>query len=289
MQRRAAVGVWLAAMLPALLAGCADYDKTYLEPTDPYGGGSENVVAVKPYEIDSIEPYADGQMVLGAREHRDVYLWMGRSDTVKLCEKWFHEVVSAQTGAVTVSAGDNGDVVLTPVGAADVSLVLVADNPLNNDTLACHVRGFGGSTWVTAVSEEVCPGVTTTFERVKRLEVDNARMYFVLQDSVSGGMFSDETLRYSFWAGVFSRDVRSGAPVPTVRAAYSWSDERQTLTVSDGDSTITFSCQLLYHHGRYLRLAMVSDETSKWAARFPDAGVRKVITAQYLDRTDLSE
>ncbi len=255
------------------------------EPVEP----AEPVVRL---DMDAIPTTLDGRAVLGSPGNRDIYLWGGKEDTLMFYREFYTGVKSMYNDVVFPFVdGTTGKVRLKASGVGTVPLVLVADRPERNDTIRCHVRNFYGSSWITAEKEEICPGVSTTLDNTRYMNVLDGNAMVAIADSLSNGLFCDTRSRYRFFDGNMTRTIfLGGLDTKTEKYVYSWNEQTQRLRIAAaGRGVREYACELLYNHGPYLRIALVSDETAVWDAAFPDALVTKVVSAQYLDRIDLKD
>ena len=284
---KAAIAAAFILSAALTLQGCQKDDPDEVLPEEP-----EPVEPAEPvvrFDMDAIPTTLDGRAVLGSPGNRDIYLWGGEEDTLMFYREFYTGVKSMYSDVVfTFVDGTTGRVRLKASGIGTVPLVLTADRPERNDTIRCHVRNFYGSSWITAENEEICPGVSTTLDNTRYMNVLDGTAKAAIADSLAHGLFCDTRSRYRFFDGSMTRTIfLGGLDTKTEKYYYSWNEQTQKLKLVRGRETLEYGCEVLYNHGPYLRIALVRDETAVWDAAFPDALVTKVVSAQYLDRIDL--
>ena len=272
--------VTLTALFFSLLvnfASCKKYDDFMEEILEP----QEVVEPAKPVErfnMDDIPTQLDGRPVLGSPGNRNIYLWGGRQDTMMLYRNFYYGVMSTNNEVLFAKTDSlTGMVTMKPSGMGAVPLVLLAEDPAQNDTVICHVRNVYGTSWV-ARNQPSLPVV-------RQLEVMATYAIESILDSLRKGFFCDTTCRYSFWDDmIVSTRFLGGTQTETYRNLFSWSETNQQLTVLSGSAANVYTCEVLCNKADSLRIALLCDETAHWAAVFPSAYVYKVVSVQYLDR-----
>ena len=268
--------------LSFLLLSCMNYGEYIEEITDP----EEAVEPVKPVErfnMDDIPQEIDGRPVLGSPGNRDIYLWGGTQDIMMLYTDFYNGVMSMNTEVLYASTDKTtGQVTMKASGMGTIPLVLLAENPAQNDTITCHVRNVYGSSWVTYSSPSL--------PLARSLNVFEPEVATAILDSLSHNLFCDTTSRYSFWDDfIVHTQFLGGTETQTKKYLFSWSEDNQKLSITISGNVKEYKCELLCNTADSLRIALICDETTHWDAVFPYAMVTKVISVQYLDRIALKK
>lgn len=271
----------LAILTIAMLFGCKQYDDYIEEIVEP----EEVVEPEKPVErfnMDDIPTIIDGRAAIGSPGNRDIYLWGGTQDTMMLYTSFYTGVMSINTEVLYANTDiSTGQVTMKASGMGAVPLVLLAENPAQNDTVICHVRNIYGSSWV-ACQDSSLPKI----RRFSVLENDAAT---AILDSINHGLFCDTTSRYSFWDDfIVCTQFLGGTETQTQKYLFSWSEDTQSLRIATIGYAKEYKCEVLLNKADSLRIALVCDETDYWETAFPEAWVSKVISVQYLDRIALN-